>query len=802
MSKQQEQGFGVYSAQSGKAVRLAMQELWLTGTVLPVGARLVVRHTFQSGEKKPLEAVYAFALPRDTAMRRFKITGDGFSVESSLKRTGEAREAYEKGLEEGHLSAMAQQYGDGVVNLSIGNIRPGETVTVYLELAAGVSCTDSGFRFRFPFTLAPGYHARAAYGTTDEGAGEIALPEEIFGDVILPRWRQDGKELHRVGFDLSVALPVETVEIASPSHAVSVRLQSPSSARVMLATEADVPDRDLVLDARYALAAPRVFSGMDLSGKGRFAALLPSTVFGPVADGPKKVVFLIDHSGSMSGKPFEQAKRATLACIAALRPEDRFGIVFFESESTAFPPGCVEAGQEQREAARAFVNGMETAGGTELSAGIDRAVELLPGGGDILLLTDGQVFETQTIITRARRAGIRIHCLGIGSASQDRFLALLARETGGASHFATPRERVDEAALRLFGAIGAPAAEGVHGEVTGLHGAQLAPKPLPVARVNEPVLIFGSCDGAGEGVLHVTWDGGGLETPLVITSKEELVDRDEASILLGEALKLIQGARLTTDAEMMDDEKTETRRSAARLVKQREKRWIQLAEEYGLANPAMSLVAVVERAGDQPGDVPVTRVVPVGMPQDTEPESYFSAVSPQMISCATSYRAKVHGVAPPDMLNVAERYCERRIPYDSFMQQVAMNVPAASEDVEDTVLDGYFTTMGNVEVDGGLSGQDMEERIARTLAVLLVLIQYEHDTGNAFFTAHMRRMTEFLRAHEDHPLPEEQAALLRQALDAIDNNQVPEGDWPESYARLGHKPGTPALWNWIASIFQ
>ena len=433
MSKTQGQGFGVYAAKSGKQLRLAMQELWLTGTVLPVGARLVVRHTFQSQEKKPLEAVYAFALPRDAAMRRFRIVGEGFNVESALKPSEEARQAYEEGLEGGHLSALAQQYADGMVNLNVGNIRPGETVTVYIEIAAGVACTDNGFRFRFPFTLAPGYHAGAAMGKSDDGEGEMGLPEEIFGDVILPRWHADAGKLHRVGFDLSMAVDGDDLEIASPSHTVAVHRRAGVPARVTLATEADVPDRDLVLEAKYALKEPAVFAGLDASGKGRFAAVVPSTCFGPVPETPKRVVFVIDHSGSMSGKPFEQAKRATLACIAALQPEDHFGIVFFESGTTVFPAGCTAADQEQRDAARAFVNGMDTAGGTKLSAGIHEAATLLPEGGDLLLLTDGQVYETQTIINRARQAGVRVHCLA--SAPPARTVSSpAARKTGGTSH--------------------------------------------------------------------------------------------------------------------------------------------------------------------------------------------------------------------------------------------------------------------------------------------------------------------------------------------------------------------------------
>ncbi len=43
------------------------------------------------------------------------------------------------------------------------------------------------------------------------------------------------------------------------------------------------------------------------------------------------------------------------------------------------------------------------------------------------------------------------------------------------------------------------------------------------------------------------------------------------------------------------------------------------------ASSEMSLVAVVERADDQPGSLPKTRIVPVGMAQNTSFRSYFSS---------------------------------------------------------------------------------------------------------------------------------------------------------------------------------
>jgi hypothetical protein len=44
--------FSPLAAATGEAVRLSMQRLWLTGQVLPAGARLTVQHVFRSEGRK------------------------------------------------------------------------------------------------------------------------------------------------------------------------------------------------------------------------------------------------------------------------------------------------------------------------------------------------------------------------------------------------------------------------------------------------------------------------------------------------------------------------------------------------------------------------------------------------------------------------------------------------------------------------------------------------------------------------------------------------------------------------------
>jgi hypothetical protein len=106
---------------------------------------------------------------------------------------------------------------------------------------------------------------------------------------------------------------------------------------------------------------------------------------------------------------------------------------------------------------------IEANGGTELLQALLAAAKALENKtGEIFLITDGQVLGTSDIIQQLAKAEVRVPCLGIGSASQDRFLALLTRSNGGVSGFLTPDERVDNALDQLFAATGGALAEQLH----------------------------------------------------------------------------------------------------------------------------------------------------------------------------------------------------------------------------------------------------------------------------------------------------------------------------------------------------
>jgi Ca-activated chloride channel family protein len=791
--------FAPVLAETGKAIELAMQRLWLTGQILPAGGRLTVQHVFRSAEAKPIEVIYSFPLPRDAALRRFRIVGEGFEAHSELRETEAAVKAYEEGIAQGSLATLARQYGDGVVNLTVGNIRSGEQVTVYLELIAGVELRDGGFRFRFPFTLAPTYHNRARTAVVD-GEGEIELPADEFGDVILPRFREDASALHQVGFELSVASALEIDELGSPSHAVRLKREG-GTHRVALAAEKDLPNRDLVLDAQYREAQPQVLAGLARDGKRRFAAVIPSTSFGQRADAPRRVVILLDRSGSMQGAPLAQAAKAIDACLAALSANDYFGLVAFDDSAETCDSQLLLGTRENRDRAHQFLQRITARGGTELARGVLKAAELLDrAGGDVLILTDGQVSGTERILDDARQTHARLHCLGIGSASQDRFLALLARETGGVSRFVTPSERVDLPAVDLFAAIGRPVASGLKTQ------GDVQPEPPAAVFAGTPVLLFGEV-AEGEQVA-ITWDGGGsLSLPAEGSASDT-----------GETVWLLQGSRLITDWEsrypseeaLAPAEKRRENRIASRLR--------ELSRRYGLASREMSLVAVVSRAGDRTGQLPETRITPVGMPQETKFGAYFHkpAWTPVQAAITGSFtqmfgrpavpqppspaakRAFVSG--PGDFTRMMGAHASppseappfsnaappqppaagpSRFSLDALYRRLRKSAvprsgetpPAPSASPEDALL----ALASAMDSDGGMPGANQAERASATVVTLLAFVLQGHTPASGAFRSHVARLIAFLESLAG--VEAGQGRLVELAIRAAREGHAPSGDW-------------------------
>jgi hypothetical protein len=417
---------------------------------------------------------------------------------------------------------------------------------------------------------------------------------------------------------------------------------------------------------------------------------------------------------------------------------------------------------------------LDAGGSTELAQALTAALKLLDSGtGDILILTDGQVFGTEHLLSQARAGGVRLHCLGIGSASQDRFLSLLARESGGICRFLTPRERVDLPAVDLFASVGRPVAGEVKAHVEGVASWRIAPDAATAVFAGTPLSLFGECEGR-KALIVVEWrtpQPGKLEIPL------EAADRG-----LAETLRLLQGSRLITDLDAKytgeASERALDRPEQKRLGDQLEA----LSKAYGLASRRMSLVAVVERTGDRAGELPRTVVVPVGMPQDVLMGAYFGQPhgSPQLLAAlsappARMMRPAVPAAAPSLFMKMIDKLNRKGPPaapkdVDSGAE---FELPAFLRRRPQAPEDALLDLAQQIEPDGGMPGENEFERMVHSLVAILAFFVEGHTRASGAFRAHVQRLMHFLENSKFSSLSTQNRVALGAVLEWIRKGNKP-----------------------------
>src|SRR5215510_2042844 len=105
----------------------------------------------------PLEATYIFPLPDRAAVTAMRMTADGRVVDAQLKERGQARAEYDQAIAEGKRASIAEEERPDVFTMRVGNILPGERVTIALTLVGPLSYEDGEATYRLPLVVAPRY---------------------------------------------------------------------------------------------------------------------------------------------------------------------------------------------------------------------------------------------------------------------------------------------------------------------------------------------------------------------------------------------------------------------------------------------------------------------------------------------------------------------------------------------------------------------------------------------------------------------------------------------------------------------
>ena len=191
----------------------------------------------------------------------------------------------------------------------------------------------------------------------------------------------------------------------------------------------------------------------------------------------------------------------------------------------------------------------------------------------------------------------------------------------------------------------------------------------------------------------------------------------------------------------------------------------------------------VKRASDVAGELPKTKIVPVGIP--IEDELFLGSLGSSMfvefdkgVGAGSSDLASSWAMTD-DFSGTSEELSSLSNGVMFLQQSLDLRKSSSrfSKNSFDTSEDVLIALAGWLEPDGGMPGNNEEMRIANSLIALLSFVAQGSTREGGPFRVHVERLLRYLNSDRIKRLASSQADLVSRTLEHIISGRSVKGDW-------------------------
>jgi len=486
----------------------------INGTVDGDGVTWTVEATFENPLDEPAEAVLTLPLPVGAAVIGMTMKIGDREIAAEIKEREAARIEYEEAKEQGHSAAIVEQERAEIFTITVGNIHPGEAISVVLEIHDRAAIDGTKASLRFPTMIKERY--------TPAGVPDVS--------TITPP-RRTGRSPLRA-----------TVNISFSEPAQDLICETVPSAKIT-PTQVSINDFGLTGDIILhwsipsAIARAKWVADADDPTMGTLEVNIRVEKDKTSVRRRKAVQIMFDRSGSMNLHYIEWARRITEDLIASLTDEDLIHILTFDSSIDVFNAtshGFVPVTRTVKQQLQKELATITARGGTDLTGAITTGGAALATLADrdddadidriAVLITDGAYGDEATAVNHREKhlAGARVITVAIGE-NANGFLETLA--ANGVCTYVSSPEGLAEASAKVTSRVATAAHSRARLEATGL--VDQAPSHAPDIYPETIVTLSGRMPRPQEGdQVSVNADSGHVITlPISISTDASVTTR-------------------------------------------------------------------------------------------------------------------------------------------------------------------------------------------------------------------------------------------------------------------------------------
>jgi len=438
-------------------------------------AKTSIDEVFINNYDRDIEGTFIFPLPENAAISEFAMYVGDKKIEGEILDSREARRIYEDIVRRLKDPALLEYIGRNTFRARVFPIPARGEKRIQLSYSEVLKEEMGLVRYLYPLNT-----ERFSYEPIEE-----------------------------VTVAVKIASKVPLTNIYSPSHRVSVRKEGANKATLGFEERNVKPDKNFIV--YYAVSSDDIgISFLNYADKeDNYFMLLAAPRYVEAREKVinKNLVFVLDSSGSMSGKKIQQTKEAARFIINHLDEKDRFSLIDFDDGVSLFSNELVSANAENREKALKFVSAVEDSGGTNINEALLKALGIMSQGerpNYILFLTDGQptvgITGTEEIlknIAAVNTAKSRLFVFGVGYDVNTELLDKLSTENRGTSVYVGENEDLEAAVSSYYEKMSSPLLADLSLRFKGIEAFQSYPPTWPDLFKGSQLVVLGKYKGNG-----------------------------------------------------------------------------------------------------------------------------------------------------------------------------------------------------------------------------------------------------------------------------------------------------------------
>ncbi|MGF1759370.1 VIT and VWA domain-containing protein [Photobacterium sagamiensis] len=477
-------------------------------------ATTTIDQVFFNPNSDELEALYSFPVPKHAVVGEFIYWINDQPVIAEAVEKTKAKQIYNDQKAQGNATALTEKDSYKTFEMQVFPIQPNQTVKVRLVYMQDALLDHGIGRYVYPMEEGGVDELKAAFWQRNDAVEDrftftmtLRSSYPIDG-VRLPKHPQAQVQQSGNGVWVSSFSNSAQKAAADEEGATEGSYQTPTQQIAFRL------DQDIVIYWRHTEGLPgRVdlvsYRDPKQSNKGTFKLTLTPGDDLPAIRQERNWVFVLDKSGSMSGK-YNTLVEGVRQGLSQLPASDMFRVVTFNNHAEDITHGYQPVADENIQRILAKIEQDGVKGGTNLYRGLEEAVSELdadrPTG--IVLITDGVanvgVTEKESFLKLLSKYDVRLFTFIMGNSANEPLLEQMTKVSNGFAQNISNSDDIIGHLLNATSKINHQALRDIELKINGVKVKDVTPDSINSLYRGEQLNVFGHYFKAGESQISLT----------------------------------------------------------------------------------------------------------------------------------------------------------------------------------------------------------------------------------------------------------------------------------------------------------